>query len=158
MTLSPAALVAELAETHRFFRNTVACFEAADGAFTPVADAYTVAQHIAHVARTVDWFVEAATRDAGFDLDFETHIAEARAVQDLDAALAWLDRSFAAAVSTLQELGPERLAAPLPEGPIMAGAPRAAVVGGIVDHSAHHRGALTVYARLCGRFPAMPYG
>jgi uncharacterized damage-inducible protein DinB len=158
MTIAPAALAAELAVTHRFFRNTVACFATADGGFTPVADAYTVAQHIAHVARTVDWFVEAASRDAGFDLDFDTHIAEARAVQDLEAALAWLDRSFAAADSALWTLGPERLAEPLPAGPIMAGAPRAAVVGGIVDHSAHHRGALAVYARLCGRLPAMPYG
>lgn len=158
MTLSIAALAAELAKTHHFFRNTVACFQAADGAFTPVAETYTVAQHIAHVARTVDWFMEAASRDAGFDLDFATHIAEARAVSDLEAALAWLDRSFTVAASTLHELGPARLAAPLPDGPIMAGAPRAAVVGGIVDHSAHHRGALTVYARLCGHVPAMPYG
>jgi uncharacterized damage-inducible protein DinB len=158
MTIPMAALCAELTQTHHFFRNTVACFEARDATFAPFADTYTVAQHIAHVARTVEWFIEAARSDAGFDLDFATHIAEARAVQDLDAALAWLDRSFAEGASALQEVGPAHLAAPLPPGPIMPGLPRAAVVGGIVDHSAHHRGALAVYARLCGRSPAMPYG
>ena len=33
----------------------------------------------------------------------------------------------------------------------------AAVINGITDHSAHHRGALAVYARLLGKEPAMPY-
>ncbi|MCF8432232.1 MAG: DinB family protein [Melioribacteraceae bacterium] len=33
-----------------------------------------------------------------------------------------------------------------------------AVVGAIADHSAHHRGALAVYARLAGKVPKMPYG
>jgi len=37
------------------------------------------------------------------------------------------------------------------------GAPRAAVVSGIADHTAHHRGALSVYARLIGKEPPMPY-
>lgn len=33
----------------------------------------------------------------------------------------------------------------------------AAIVFGIVEHSAHHRGALTVYSRLLGLRPIMPY-
>jgi uncharacterized damage-inducible protein DinB len=40
----------------------------------------------------------------------------------------------------------------------MGGMPRESIIGGIVDHTAHHRGALSVYARLVGREPAMPYG
>jgi len=40
----------------------------------------------------------------------------------------------------------------------MGGEPRAAVVGAIVDHMAHHRGALSVYARLLGYAPPIPYG
>jgi hypothetical protein len=32
-----------------------------------------------------------------------------------------------------------------------------AVVSGIVDHTAHHRGSLAVYARLIGKEPLMPY-
>ena len=42
-------------------------------------------------------------------------------------------------------------------GEIMKGAPKMAVIGGITDHSAHHRGALSVYARLLDRIPMMPY-
>jgi uncharacterized damage-inducible protein DinB len=32
-----------------------------------------------------------------------------------------------------------------------------AIFGAITDHTAHHRGALTVYARLNGIVPPMPY-
>jgi len=46
---------------------------------------------------------------------------------------------------------------PMPEGPVLGGAPRIAIVSGITDHTAHHRGALTVYARLSGKVPPMPY-
>ena len=40
---------------------------------------------------------------------------------------------------------------------MMAGAPRFAVIEGIQDHTAHHRGALTVYSRLLGMTPSVPY-
>ena len=46
---------------------------------------------------------------------------------------------------------------PLPPGPIMGGLPRLAVFGALTDHTAHHRGALSVYARLLGKVPPMPY-
>ena len=32
------------------------------------------------------------------------------------------------------------------------------IVAAMADHTSHHRGALTVYARLRGKTPAMPYG
>jgi len=35
--------------------------------------------------------------------------------------------------------------------------PRMAMIGAITDHTAHHRGALTVYARLNQVVPPMPY-
>lgn len=45
----------------------------------------------------------------------------------------------------------------IPDTRIMEGAPRLAVVSGIVDHTAHHRGSLAVYARLIGKQAPMPY-
>ena len=45
--------------------------------------------------------------------------------------------------------------------PAIAGArdeaPKGAAAQGLVDHTAHHRGALAVYARLVGKTPSMPY-
>jgi uncharacterized damage-inducible protein DinB len=42
-------------------------------------------------------------------------------------------------------------------GALMAGEPRTEMLVAFNDHFAHHRGALSVYARLLGRVPPMPY-
>ena len=46
----------------------------------------------------------------------------------------------------------------MPEGPVMGGQPGSEVVRAMIEHTAHHRGALTVYSRLLGKVPPMPYG
>ena len=61
------------------------------------------------------------------------------------------------AVSTIEKMSEEDLRKPLPAGPVMGGAPKLAVVSAMNDHTAHHRGALTVYSRLLGKVPDMPY-
>jgi uncharacterized damage-inducible protein DinB len=48
--------------------------------------------------------------------------------------------------------------APLPDGTVLGGMPRIGIVREIVDHTAHHRGALTVYARLKNIIPPDHYG
>ena len=124
-----AKLVRELESTLGFFKTTLSIFEPSDAGFSPDPELYTVAGHVAHAADSVDWFVEGAFGD-GWDMEFETQIARAKAVTSLEEATAWLDRAFGHAIS---------------------------VVGGIADHTAHHRGALAVYARLIGKVPLMPY-
>jgi uncharacterized damage-inducible protein DinB len=117
---------------------------------------FCVAAQVRHVADTVDWFVEGAFGD-GWDMDFEAHVAHAHAATSLADEVAHLERAHEAAAALIQGMSDEELFAPIADGAIMGGAPRAAVVSGILDHSAHHRGALAVYARLLGRQPAMPY-
>ena len=78
-------------------------------------------------------------------------------VTSLEDAVAWLDRAFANAITVIGAASDEDLYSPIPDTRIMNGAPRVAVVSGIVDHTAHHRGALAVYARLLGKVPEMPY-
>jgi len=146
----------ELKSTKEFFDRGTRCFDEANSTFTPFPEGYTVAQHVAHTAQTVDWFIEGAFSPKGMDADFEKHVADARKVTSLKDARAWLDRSFAAAIAKLEQTPMSELMKPIAPG-IMGGAPRMAIVGGIVDHTAHHRGALTVYARLAGKTPAMPY-
>jgi uncharacterized damage-inducible protein DinB len=72
-------------------------------------------------------------------------------------AHAWFEKAVAAAKATFAAKSDAELLAPLPAGAIMGGAPRMAVISAMVDHTAHHRGALTVYARLNGIVPPMPY-
>jgi uncharacterized damage-inducible protein DinB len=90
-------------------------------------------------------------------MDFESHDAPVKAIKSLNDARAWLDRSFKSAVTWAQSKSAKELASPLPEGPVMGGAPRSAIIAAIEEHTAHHRGALTVYSRLLGLTPAMPY-
>lgn len=139
------------------FLRTISCFGGEHASFAPVAGMLTVAGHIAHAALTVDWFLQGAFRPAGFDLDFPAHEAAARAVTDLDAARARLSTSYDAAITHFAASPRADLELPIAPGPILGGAPRLAIVSALADHTAHHRGALAVYARLLALTPPMPY-
>ena len=132
--------------------------EEADSQFRPEDGMMTAAQQVAHAAQTLDWFVEGVTRPEGFDLDFERHARELMAVTSLAEARRKLESAYANAVEFVRSRGPEGLAKPLPPGPILGGQPISAVVWAMVEHTAHHRGALTVYSRMLGKVPPMPYG
>ena len=149
-------LVKELESTQKFFKTTLSVFTPEDEAFAPFPELYTVAGHVAHAADSIDWFIEGAFGD-GWDMEFDASIAKAKAVTSLDEAKEWLDRAFANAIAVIGAASDETLFEPIPDPRIMGGAPRAAVVSGIVDHTAHHRGSLAVYARLVGKEPMMPY-
>jgi uncharacterized damage-inducible protein DinB len=147
----------ELQAAKEYFDRSTRCLTEEDSGFTPVEGQMTVAQQVAHVANTVDWFLEGGFRPEGFDMDFEAHAKKILAVTSLAAARQWLDRSFAAAAEAIAAKTDEEMSQPMAAGPVMGGAPRCAILGAITDHTAHHRGALTVYSRLRGHVPPMPY-
>ena len=149
-------LVKQLESTQRFFKTTLSVFTPDDEGFAPFPELYTVAGHVAHAADSIDWFIEGAFGD-GWDLEFDASVAKAKAVTSLDEAKEWLDRAFSNAIAVMGAASDQTLFEPIPDTRIMDGAPRMAVVSGIVDHTAHHRGALAVYARLVGKEPVMPY-
>ena len=149
-------LVKELESTEKFFNTTLSVFEPDDEGFAPYPELYTVAGHVAHAADSIDWFIEGAFGD-GWDVDFEASIAKAKAVTSLQEAIEWLNRSFVNATEVVGEASDQTLFESIPDTRIMEGAPRLAVVSGIVDHTAHHRGSLAVYARLIGKQPPMVY-
>lgn len=145
--------------THRFFRKGTECFREEHSGFAPAEGMFTVAQQVAHAAQVVDWFMKACfDSENGFDMDFERQEREVRACQSLAQAFAWFDRACLAAEEKVRASTPEYLAQPIPNDQIMGGAPRMAVISAMADHTAHHRGALAVYARLLGLVPPMPYG
>ncbi|MGE0593997.1 MAG: DinB family protein [Vicinamibacterales bacterium] len=156
MSLAQQAL-AELDSAQEYFNRSTRNLTEAQSGLAPAEGMMTAAQQVAHAAQTIDWFVEGAFRPEGFDTNWEEHAKALQAVTSLADARAWFDRSVAAAKRTLADKSDGDLLAPLPPGPIMGGAPRLAIVGAITDHTAHHRGALTVYARTAGLVPPMPY-
>ena len=140
-----------------FFNRATACFTEEDSGFAPQPGMLPVAAQVAHVAHTVDWFMHGAFSSTGFDMDFAQHEVEVRQVTSLALARTRVADAYARAGATLESLSRAALEQPIAAGPIMGGAPRLALVSALNDHTAHHRGALAVYARLCGRVPAMPY-
>lgn len=157
MSLAQQA-VAELSSAQEYFNRSTRNLTEAHSSVMPAAGMMTAAQQVAHTAQTVEWFMEGAFRPEGFDLDFEKHAKATATCTSLTAAREWFERAMAAAKLRVATLADADLLGPLPEGPIMGGLPRMAIFGAITDHTAHHRGALTVYARLQGVVPPMPYG
>ncbi len=149
-------LAAQLEATRKTFNTTVSIFTPGDAGFAPQPELYTVAGHIAHTADSVDWFIEGAF-GRGWDMDFALLIETAKAVTSLDEAKQWLEKAFKNAIEVVGNATDENLMSPITDQRIMGGAPKSVVVNGIVDHTAHHRGALAVYARLIGKEPPMPY-
>ena len=148
----------QLDSAKEFFDRSSRVLDEADSTFRPRDGMMTVAQQVAHVAQTLDWFVEGVSRPAGFDLDFEKHAKALDAVTSLAAARQMLESAFVNSVGFIRSRTPEQLAEPLPPGPIMGGQPVSDIVWAMVEHTAHHRGTLTVYSRLLGKVPPMPYG
>ncbi len=151
------AFAAPIKQALQFFSRTCSVFKEEDSGFAPDAGQFTVAQQVAHVAHTIEWFMEGGFRNEGFDLDFGAHQTTIRQYTSLKDAFIFLAKSVDNAAALLESKTQEELMMPIPPGPIMAGEPRAAIVGAIVEHTAHHRGSLAVYARLLGYSPPMPY-
>jgi uncharacterized damage-inducible protein DinB len=143
-------------EIEKFWNKSTSVFKEKDSGFSPTKGTYTVAQHVAHVAQAIDWFMEGAFRQKGFDTDFEAMNKEVQKTKSLKAAQKWMKTACARAYRILKEKTREDMQLPI-LGPLMMGEPRIAIITAMFDHTAHHRGALTVYARLLDRVSPMPY-
>lgn len=156
MSLSQQATI-ELNAAHEFFTRSTRNLTDDHSAITPAEGMMTAAQQMAHAAQTIEWFMTGAFRAEGFDTNWEEHSRAIKACESMSDARAWFDKAVAAAKALVGSKSDEEWMVPLPPGPIMGGAPRFAIISAITDHTAHHRGALTVYARLAGVVPPMPY-
>ena len=150
-------MISELKVAAEYFQRSTRCLDEVDSSFAPKEPLFSVAKHVAHAAQTIDWFLDGAFRPQGFDLDFEKHDREVSACTSLTAARKWFDQAISKAIETISAKSDSELTEALPEGPVMGGQPRYAIIVAITDHTAHHRGALTVYSRLLGKVPPMPY-
>ena len=150
-------LLGELNRACAYFESSTASLTEEDSGFAPAEGTFTAAGQVAHAAQTIDWFMQGAFGPNGFGMDFEALDRRVREVQTLSEARAWLRRAVDNARALIESRSADEWAAPLPDGPIMGGLPRASVFNGITDHTAHHRGALTIYARLLGKTPPNPY-
>jgi len=148
--------VMQLRTMQRFFHNSISVLEEADSGFRPHEKAWTVAQQMRHTGFTIDWFVEGAV-GKGFAENWEEQMAYFSQAVSFDAEKQSFDNSVDQACKVFGSLTEEQLDALMKENPIFGRLPIRVAVGGIVDHTAHHRGALATYARIIGKEPRMPY-
>jgi len=148
-------LVAELTSMEEFFNRSTRPLAEEHSNYKPHEALYTVAQQVAHAGITIEWLVDGALSPSGFNMDFEKDIAEAMSFTSLAAARARLKTAFENARKRVAE-NPDVWATDFPPNPIMPGK-KANAIYACTDHTAHHRGALTVYTRMLGLVPPMPY-
>ena len=154
---STVELQKALESAKQFFDRSTSVLDETDAAFVPQPGMFSAAQHVAHVAQTFDWFLEGAFRPEGFDMDFPGMEVRVRAITSLAAARAWFDQAYGRLQQALKARPAAQWHMTIPANTIMGGQPRTCIVDGLVDHTAHHRGALTIYARLRNKAPLMPY-
>ena len=147
----------QLRTMKQFFDRSTSALTEADSVYAPTKEQFTVAATVAHVAQTVDWFLE-GTWGKGFNMDFAAMDGECRPAKSLTEARKRLDGAFDAAIRRVEGMKAADFERPMPPNEIFGPLPAKIVFGALNDHTAHHRGALTVYARLLGRMPPMPYG
>lgn len=156
MDLKAEALY-EIEATAKFFDRSTRCLTEEDSGFRPTPEMMTVAGQVAHAAQTIDWFREGGLSD-NWQMDFEAAAGETAKIDSLATARTWMADAWGRLRQAVEASSNEELAAILPDNPILPGRPRYHTIEGIVDHTGHHRGALSVYARLLGKTPDMPYG
>jgi uncharacterized damage-inducible protein DinB len=140
-----------------YLMKIIGAFAPDQGKFCPVAGTMTVAQQINHIAFMIRWFVQGAF-GTGFDLDPEKNNAAVRENIDLKEAVRRLNETYDDYIAFLETLTVAELDAHMPPNPILGEVPRITLLRAQADHTAHHRGVLTVYLRLLGIVPPMIYG
>jgi uncharacterized damage-inducible protein DinB len=154
--MTPEGIKETLKSQQEYFNRSTRPLEEKHGGFAPKAEMFTVTQQVAHVAQTIEWFFDSAFA-AEWNMDFEGMDKQMRSVTSLAEARAWFERAIHRAIEVAESHSAEEWASLFPPNPIMGEVPRFVIVAACSDHTAHHRGALTVYQRLLGLTPPMPY-
>lgn len=149
-------VIEQLKTQETFFLNTVSCFSEEDSSFKPKDEIFTVAQHVGHAAETVSWFLEGTFGDKGYDMSFDNYDEKMKKYDSFESAVNLFKKNIQDATEKVESLSADELMSPI-TAQIMTGAPKMSFVYALGDHTAHHRGALAVYARLLGKTPKMPY-
>ncbi len=154
--MTPEAIKVQLNNMREFWNRSTRPLEEKHSNFAAQDGLFTVAGHFAHTAQTIEWFFDGAFASE-WNMDFEGMDKKVRMVTSLTEARSWFERSINRAMEVADAHTAAEWESPFPPNPIMGEVPRDAIVSGVLDHTAHHRGALTVYQRLLGLTPPMPY-
>lgn len=178
--------VQKIRDHQEYFHRVVECFTEEDSDFRPAKDTLSVAGQVLHVALSIEYFLSgmfgpydgfgpmarfdrgftdmnwaplASEKDLGMVLDVEDWPIAAEASNSFTKALELFDQIMDTAAEifgskTIEQLQTERL----PENPVIpTNFTYPDILELMIDHIAHHRGALVVYGHILGRDPKIPY-
>src|SRR5262245_33572878 len=97
------SLHGQISSMKEFFDRSTRVLEQGDSGYAPQSGLFTVSQHVAHVAQTVEWFMNGAFAPGGFSMDFENMDKEVRATTSLKAAREWFDRACKTAHNVIDQ-------------------------------------------------------
>jgi hypothetical protein len=178
----PHPFVWKLLMHQEFFHRTLECFRDEDASFRVAPETMTAAGQVLHAAGAIEFFLSGlfgpfdgwsplSKRQRGFvDMSWtessnrspeeqNTSPEVQEAGRSLGKAVELFDQSMASAIALFgaRTVG-ELVQVPLAPNPIFPpGFTAADVFEILLDHTAHHRGALAQYARGLGREPKIPY-
>ncbi|WP_224364471.1 DinB family protein [Hyalangium versicolor] len=174
--------VRKLRMHRQFFHRTLSCFREEDASFRLCPGAMTVSGQVLHAAGAIEFFVSGlfgpfegwspqSKRSKGFvdmswtersnvgpdDRGDSAEVLEAQG--SLKKAVELFDRTIDSAMAIFGARSMEELTrGELDRNPLFPpGFTVAAVFEMMIDHTAHHRGALAQYARSLGLEPKIPY-
>ncbi len=178
--------VQQIRDHQEYFHRVVECFTEEDSSFRPINGTLSVAGQVLHVALSIEYFLSgmfgpyegfgpmsrfergfidmnwatlAEEKELGIALDAEAWPIAVEASKSFTKALEVFDRIMDIAAEmfgsrTIEQIQAERL----PENPLIPTEfTYPDVLDLMIDHTAHHRGALVVYAHLLGKDPKIPY-
>jgi uncharacterized damage-inducible protein DinB len=148
----------KLIKTERhYLQNILKDFRPEHGHFKPTEEMRTVGQQIKHITLTTKFYYETVF-GSGFTMSFQEYKEEMKKLIGLEDAIKDLDEIHNKAVSLVEDKTEEEMKAPLPSNnPMLGEGTLENVIIRNIDHTAHHRGALTVYLRLLGIKPEIIY-
>ena len=155
--MDKSMFIKDIQDIEEFFNRSTSCLNEVDSQYKPKEEIRTVAQTVAHAAISIDWFIEGAFGNDGFKMDFDEQEKRVREYTSLTEARKWFAQSIRNAIDTFSAASDEELNKPINDTLITGPKPRWTIIQSIAEHTAHCRGALTIYSRLLDKTPKMPY-
>lgn len=171
------AIINQVNKHKEFFNRTISCFSEEDAGFQPRQDMLSVVGHINHVTAGMELMLSGIFKEFKrfqgrqyvskrpgsnwSEWNMEWTKTSNQDPRQEDRSLSTARKAFNETMDIVQEvfvnLSAEELMKPFSANPMRLVMPWAVLQVGIFDHTAHHRGALSSYARLCGKEPKIPY-
>ncbi len=127
------------------------------GEFRPVEEILTASQQIKHIALTTRWFYSKAL-GTGFDFSsFDEYLEGMQKPIELMEAVRMLNETYDESVPAFEKMTEAQLGAVVKDDPMLGTFLISDLIYYNNEHTAHHRGALSVYLRLLGITPTMVY-